>query len=71
MADFNLRDKTGKERLIIAAEWCEEQAEVCFKRIEYVLDNANTPNGDPQVFVAYGGYLTAAKAFREKAEQEG
>jgi hypothetical protein len=68
MADFNLRGKTNKERLGIAADWCDEQAKGCLERIDYVLENANTPDGDPQVFVAYGGYLAAAKAFRHKAE---
>jgi hypothetical protein len=68
MADFNLRGKTDKERLTIAADWCDEQAQDCLKRIEYVLENANSPNADPQVFVAYGGYLAAAKAFRDKAD---
>jgi hypothetical protein len=70
MADYNLRGKTNKERLTIAADWCDEQAQTCLTRIEYVLGNANTPDADPQVFVAYGGYLAAAKAFRDKAEKE-
>jgi hypothetical protein len=68
MTDFNLRGKTDKEHLTIAADWCDEQAQDCLKRIEYVLANANSPNADPQVFVAYGGYLAAAKAFRDKAD---
>jgi hypothetical protein len=59
--------RNGSPSLPIGAT---NRLKTCLTRIEYVLGNANTPDADPQVFVAYGGYLAAAKAFRDKAEKE-